>query len=287
MAAGSDTVRAALLGIVLSLPAAAQAEIDTEHLFAFMIGSDVGNTGEREFQTQLAGRFGKGGGRYRGVFQEFEVEFVPVPNFRVELGSTFAAHDIGDVPGLDNRRQFAWEGLSLDLRYRLLERDVAPFGLTLAVQADADRIDETSAMRGRGYGAELTVALDRELIPDRLLAAVNVSYQPDWMRLADTGMTERESTLGVALAVMARARPGLLVGFEGRYLRRHEGFGLDDLAGQALFVGPTAYLKLSEQSRLTAAWSVQVWGHGSGSAAALDLVNFERHQARIIYGVNF
>lgn len=287
MVAGSDTLRAALLGIVLSLPAAAQAEIDTEHLFAFMIGSDVGNTGEREFQTQLAGRFGKSGGHYRGLFQEFEVEFVPLPDFRVEFGTTFAAHDIHGVPGFDDRRQFAWQGLSLDLRYRLLERDVAPFGLTVAVQANADRIDETSALRGRGYGAEITVALDRELIPDRLLAALNVRYQPDWMRLADTGMTERESTLGVAFAVMARVRPELLVGVETRYLRRHEGFGLDDLAGQALFVGPTAYLKLSEQSRLTAAWSVQVWGRDSSSAAVVDLVNFERHQARIIYGVNF
>jgi hypothetical protein len=275
------------MGLALSLPAAARAEIDTEHLFGFMIGSDVGNTGEREFQTQLAGRFGKNDGRYRGLAQEFEVEFVPAPNFRVELGTTFAAHDIKNVPGLDDRRQFAWQGLSFDLRYRLLERDVAPFGLTVALEANADRIDETSGTRARAYGTELTVALDRELLPGRLLAALNVSYQPDWMRLAGTGVVERESTLGVAFALMAQLRPGLLVGFEARYLRRYEGIGLDELAGHALFIGPTAYLQLSERSRLTAAWSVQAWGREGVSSAALDLVNFERQQARIIYGVNF
>ena len=57
--------------------------------------------------------------------------------------------------------------------------------------------------------------------------------------------------------------------------------------GQALFVGPTAYFQLSPRTRLTAAWSTQAWGRPAGSNAALDLVNFERHQARLIFGVNF
>ena len=65
------------------------------------------------------------------------------------------------------------------------------------------------------------------------------------------------------------------------------GFGLDALAGQALFVGPTAYVQLSEQSRLTASWSMQAWGHTAGAGTGLDLLNFERHQARLVYGVNF
>jgi hypothetical protein len=275
------------LCLAVLLPVGARAEgIDTEHLFGFMIGSDVGNPGEREFQSQSTGRFGKSG-TYRSGEQEFEVEFVAAPNFRVELGSSFAAHDIRGVPGLDDRRQLAWQGVSLDLRYRFLDRDAAPFGMTFAVEAHADRIDETSAMPGRAYGTELTLAFDRELVPNAVLAALNVSYQPEWTRLAGAAFTERESTLSVAMAVMAQLRPGLLVGGEARYRRRYDGLGLDVLEGQALFVGPTAYLKLSERSRLTAAWSSQVWGRETGSTAALDLVNFERHQARIIYGVNF
>ena len=46
-------------------------------------------------------------------------------------------------------------------------------------------------------------------------------------------------------AVMAQMRPGFLFGGEARYLRRYEGIGLEDFAGQALFVGPTAYFQLS------------------------------------------
>jgi hypothetical protein len=100
-------------------------------------------------------------------------------------------------------------------------------------------------------------------------------------------LADQESTAGGAVGVMAQIRPGFLVGGEVRYLRKYEGSGLEEFAGQALFVGPTAYLQLSERSRLTIAWSAQAWGRAPGSTAALDLVNFERHQARLIFGVNF
>jgi hypothetical protein len=86
---------------------------------------------------------------------------------------------------------------------------------------------------------------------------------------------------------MAQLRRGFFLGGEARYLRRYEGIGLEALAGQALLIGPTAYFKLSERSRLTLAWSAQAWGRPAGSSSALDLVNFERHQARVVFGVNF
>jgi hypothetical protein len=262
-------------------------DIDTEHIFGFMIGSDVGTRGEREIQSQTAASLGKGTGRYRAAEQEIELEWVPAQNFRVEVGSAFAGYDIGGVAGLDDRHQFSWQGASLDLRYRLLARDTAPFGMTIAVQSEFSRIDELSGARARQYGAGATVAFDREVLPGKAIAAVNLTYQPEWTRFRATGEVERDSTIGAAFALLAQVRPGLLLGGESRYLRRYEGFGLETFAGQALFLGPTIYLQLDQRSRLTAAWSVQAWGRPAGSAASLDLVGFERHQARLIYGVNF
>src|SRR4030081_46172 len=117
--------RAAIACFSALLPAWVHAEgIDTEHLFGFMIGSDVGSVGEHEFQSQTTGRFSKSGGNYQAIGQEFELEFVPAKNLRIEVGSAFAAHDINGVPGLEDRRQLAWQGVSADLRYRFLERDV-------------------------------------------------------------------------------------------------------------------------------------------------------------------
>jgi hypothetical protein len=287
------SVRAKAIGIAgvciaALLPIGGYAEgIDTEHLFAFMIGTDVGSVGEREFQTQTTGRVSKAAGNYRAIGQEFELEFVPIPNFRIELGGTFSTHDIFGVPGFADRNQFEGQGISLDLRYRFLHREKDPFGLTLAAESRVDRIDETTATRVRKYGTEFTLAFDRELIPDFSVVALNLIYQPEWTRTIATGQTERESTVGTALAVMAQIRPGVFLGGEARYFRKYEGIGLEDFAGQALFVGPTVFLKLTDRSRLTANWSFQAWGRSAGSTAAFDLVNYERHQARLVLGVNF
>jgi hypothetical protein len=274
--------------IPFCLPSCAHAEdIDTEHLFGFMIGTDVGSVGEREFQSQTTGRFSKAAGHYRAINQEVELEFVPANNFRIEVGSSFAAYDIKSVPGFEDRRQLNWQGVSLDLRYKFLDRGTAPFGLTFALETRGDRIDDMTAQPARKFGTELTLAIDQELVPNRVVAAFNLLYEPEWTRFSRTGLAQQESTAGGAVAVMAQILPGFLIGGETRYLRKYEGIGLDEFAGQALFAGPTAYLQLSERSRLTFAWSAQVWGRPAASSASLDLVNFERHQARLIFGFNF
>ena len=281
------TLRAAILCFAL-LPACAHAEgIDTEHMFGFMIGTDVGNVGEREFQSQTTGRFSRSGGSYRAINQELELEFVPVDNFRIEIGSAFAAHDINGIAGFEDRSQLAWQGVSLDLRYKFLDRGTAPFGLTFALENHVSRIDESTAAAVRNYGTELTLAFDRELVPNFVVAALNLTYQPEWTRFLGTAVAEQESTIGASLGVMAQLRPGLFVGGEARYLRKYEGIGLEEFMGEALFVGPTAYFQLSERSRLTATWSLQAWGRSARSSSALDLVDFERHQARLVFGVNF
>ena len=278
---------AAMLCVLLQ-PGPGRAEgIDTEHIYAFMIGTDVGDLGEREFQSETTGRFAKQAGSYQAVGQQLELEFVPIKNFRIEIGTTLAAHNIESVPSLIDRTQVNWQGASLDLRYRFLDRETAPFGLTLALESHGNRIDETSAAPAHNYGTELTLALERDLIPERVVATLNLGYQPEWTRLVGAPTEEQDATLAVAFGVMAKLRPNFLFGGEVRYFRRYDGIGLDALAGQALFVGPTAYFQLSERARMTANWSVQAWGKPAGSNATLDLVNFERHQAKLVFGVNF
>ncbi|MET4424703.1 MULTISPECIES: hypothetical protein [unclassified Bradyrhizobium] len=288
MPIGAHTIWTAIAFGVALAPACVSAEesFDTEHIFGFMIGTDVGNPGEREFQTQTTGRFGKGG-TYRALQQEVEIEVVPLPNFRIEVGGTATLHDITGVPDIDDRRQFNFQGASLDLRYRLLDRGRAPFGLTVAAELHGDRIDETSGAKGRMYGSEFTLAFDRELVPNFVIGALNLIYQPEWARFEVAGLSEKSSTIGAAFGGLVRVRPNFLLGGEMRYFRQYEGIGLGEFSGQALFVGPTAYFQLSEKSRLTLSWSMQAWGRPAGSGGNLDLVNFERHQARLVFGVNF
>jgi hypothetical protein len=281
------TFWAAMLWLLLR-PACGLAEgIDTEHIYGFMIGTDVGDPGEREFQATTTGRFSKQAGTYQAFGQQLELEFVPIKNFRIEVGTTFSAYDIASVPGLVDRTQAGWQGAELDLRYRFLDRETALFGLTLALESHGNRIDETTASRARNYGTELTLALERDLIPGLAVATLNLGYQPEWTRFSGAPASEQDSTLAVAFGGMAQVRPGFLLGGEARYFRKYDGIGLEQLAGEAFFVGPTASFQLSERARLTATWNVQAWGRPAGTSATLDLVNFERQQARLVFGFNF
>ncbi|WP_315838226.1 hypothetical protein [Bradyrhizobium prioriisuperbiae] len=66
------------------------------------------------------------------------------------------------------------------------------------------------------------------------------------------------------------------------------GLGLDALSGQALFVGPTFYMKFNDRAWMAAAWGLQVWGRTSHATfTSLDLSNFERAQAVLRFGYNF
>ena len=125
---------AAMMLVYGSVPVHAD-KIDTEHLFAFMIGTDTGELGEKEIEGQTDGRFGKRDGSYSALSQTISAEFNPVQNFRIEVSGTSIYQDISGVSGLDDRRRGGWQSLSLDLRYRLLDREHALFGLLI----DAER----------------------------------------------------------------------------------------------------------------------------------------------------
>jgi hypothetical protein len=63
--------------------------------------------------------------------------------------------------------------------------------------------------------------------------------------------------------------------------------GVDAFASHALFLGPTVFAKLSERAWIAAAWSIQVAGRSADDSGWLDLTNFERHQARLLFGFTF
>lgn len=262
-------------------------EIETEHLFGFTTGSDVGTLGEREFEGGTTARFGKRAGRYAAGEQTLSAEFVPLQNFRTEYTAAVVAHDIAGVSGLADRRQLAIGGFAADFRYRLLDRATAPFGFAVGIEPHWSRIDDGSGARVREYGADLVAAFDKEIVPNRIVAAFNLLYQPEIARAKAGGDWAREATAGIATALMAQVSPGVFLGIEGRYLRHYESLGFEDFAGHAGFLGPTLFVKLSQRSWVAAAWSAQIAGRAANASGPFDLVNFERHQVRLLFGMNF
>jgi hypothetical protein len=256
-------------------------------MFGFTEGSDIGEAGEKELEADSTGRFGKFGGSYNTIATALEAKYSFSDRFRLSAVATVAYYDITGVNAIDDRRQGALQSVSFDARFRLLDRGHAPFGLTLSVEPHRGFADEMSGEPGDQYGAEFRVLADRELIPGRLFAALNVSYEPEQTRLRGSGETLRESTLGIGAALAMQVMPNVFIGAEARNLRHFDGLGLNGFAGQALYIGPTFYATFGERYFVSAAWNVQVWGPVAGTSGALDLDNFERHHVKLRVGARF
>ena len=267
--------------------AGGRTRIDTEFLFGFLLGTDTGDLGDREVQAETSGRFGKRSGSYTGLTQSLSYEFVPLQDLRIEANLFGAYHGISGVDDFDDLHRAAFQGASLELRYRLLDRRTAPFGLAINVESRWARIDEETGQRVNQYGVDFTLMLDKELVPDRIIGAFNLFYQPQTTRLAQTGAWANESTLGVAGALMVQPMPGFLLGGELRWLRDYDSLGPSSLAGEALFLGPNVFVRFNEHWRATAAWSTQIAGRAADTPGALDLTNFSRHEMRFKVGYEF
>jgi hypothetical protein len=259
--------------------------VDTEFIFGFTAGADVGEVGERELEHQTNAQWGKCCGTYGALADQLRYETSPVPNFRFEIGAPIAYYNISGINGFEDRNQAAFNGITTEFRYRLLNRDSAPFSLTLSAEPRWSRTDEISGARVDNYGGELTLVLDKELVKDRLFAALNLVYDPEISR--SPGGWERDSILALTTSVTTQVKPGVFVGAEVRYLRRYDGIDLDSLAGQALFLGPTAFIRLSRSLAISGAWSVQLTGHATAVPGALDLTSFTRQQALLRVEYNF
>ena len=72
-----------------------------------------------------------------------------------------------------------------------------------------------------------------------------------------------------------------------RYLRDYSGSALNVFAGQALYVGPTLYVRLGGNAFVSASWNSQIWGGTTSAPGALDLANFERNQVKLRFGLEF
>jgi hypothetical protein len=267
--------------------AANAADVDTEHLFGFTEGSDIGDAGEREVESDSTFRSGKTTGAFNDTASELEFKYTAFESFRISAAATLAYYDIGGVTGMDDRNQGSLQSLSFNARYRLLDHDRAPFGMTVSVEPHWGFVDETSGTVIRHFGWEGDFLFDRALVPDRLFGALNLHYDTDRSETVAGGGADQQPTLGIFLALAGQAMRGVWIGGEARYFRAYQGAGFEIFSGEALYLGPTLYMRLGERVWLSAVIDVQARGRAVTAPGALDLVDFERYQANFRLGFEF
>jgi hypothetical protein len=258
-------------------------DIETENLFGFTEGTDIGQPGEKEIGWESEGAFGKRMGDYKVWDHKLELAYTPTENIHIELGILGISTAINNVPNLDNRRTNAFAGVSGELKWLIVNRGPgAPVGLALSVEPEWMRIDDADGSNVRKFSAETKLMADTELVPDRLYLGLNLSYEPEVVTTPGAG-TEHASSLNFKAAVSFRLLPWLAFGPEFQHFRAYDmGIGLDHFIGYANFVGPSLYIALGPKATLTFSWGHQVSGKSiDESNQRLNLVDFSRDIGRI------
>ena len=252
---------------------------DTEHIFGFTEGADVGLKGENEAETTFTSRFGKPG-RYAAFEGETAFRHLWDDGVRTSLSLLSDAHDVHGVPGLQDVSTVAFNGLGSEFRWQALTRDNAPAAFALSFEPQWRRLDDISGRRQETWVLPVIALVDFAVVPGKIFAAVNVSYAPSFARLP--GTWDPQSNLEVSAAISAALRPDMFIGAEVRQLVAYQGTFLNRSLGEATFVGPSVFVALPDEFTVKIAWSAQVAGHTAATpAASVDLVDFERQQARL------
>lgn len=278
-------------GVLIIAPQRANAddtyyEIETKYIFGFTEGSGIGLEGEKELSPEINSAFSRRDGSYAATEARLKYEFTPNQYIQLELGPMISSHDIHDVTGLDDRHQAEFAGWFTELRYLLFDRPSSPLAVTLAIEPEWHRIDETSGAPVTNYGLETRINADLEIVPGRVFLGSNLLYEPETTR-DSFGQWTRETTIGASAALAFRIVPAILIGGEAWYLRHYAELGFSPFTGDAVYIGPNLYYQITPKIFVQAAWNVQVGGHEPGNPGPLDLTDFPRHRARLKLGVEF
>jgi len=255
-----------------------EESVDTEHIFGFTEGSDIGEKGEKEVDHSSYIFAGKPG-HFVAILNETDFRYGIDNGLRASFNVLTDYHGSYNSPGIPDRTVFAFSGLSSEIDWMLLEREKAPFGLTLAFIPQWRRVDDTSGVRQESYGFPIQLLADVALSPNKWFVASNLVYSPDFAH-TDGNWTVSQP-VEISTATSYGFFPNIFLGGEIRHLTQNQhGF----FSEHALFVGPSIYFKLGENTNLKLAWSAQIPDETTGR---LDLVDYQRHQIRLQFATGF
>lgn len=275
---------------------AVESEINTDYIFGFTRGSDIGKAGEIEIEAASVGRIGaRGVGSYSAFTSDIAVLYTATDHLRIAPIFTVDSFRFRGIPGVDDRANSAAEGPALELKYRFLDVRTAPFGLSLAATPFYAGVEPLTGEPIRQAGANFVLGLDRALVPDRVFGALNATYGLSRTFSTPTGVTSQDSFFGASGAVSLAVAAGTTIGAELRYVGSYDGLGLNHAVATALYAGPTLYSRLGEKAfvsaglnvRLRDAETVAILSPGIDATDPTRLTGFERYQIVVRVGYEF
>jgi hypothetical protein len=271
-------------------------DVDTEHLFGFTEGADAGEKGEQEVVIDTVTRVSKrrdgpGPSTYRVLDTRFAYQFNPIDKLSIEFSAFGTLRRQRNIVDLDDKSYGTFDGVSMEVKYQFLKgTKEQPLGLALEVRPRFTRILPVEGNGANIFDLESLLQLDVQVVPDKLWYGSNISFEPAAGRQRGGGPGYRSSTFLWSNVLVGRIGENKYFGPEVRYLRGYEGIFLNQLESEALTVGPALHHRFTEKIWLTAAYAGQVWGRDADptlAGRALGLNQFERHNVRVKFGMEF
>jgi hypothetical protein len=131
--------------VLLALAAGpARADVDSEHMFGFTEGTDIGTPFLPEGELEMVGRLGRSEGNYSATSLTASLKYPLSEHFRVAPSITFTRFDISGLTGFEDRNVIGLERLALEFRWRPFDRETSVFGLTFVATPFVGFIDEVT-----------------------------------------------------------------------------------------------------------------------------------------------
>jgi hypothetical protein len=257
--------------------AASDLEIDTEHIFGFGEGSDVGAKGELEVESFTIGSFGAAAGNF-SIGNETSFRYSILDGFRLSVGGLFDEFNLRGLPSPGARNGWNFSGLITEARWNLLDWRTSPVGLTFTIDPDWRRTDPGSGRYNDNVAITTALLIDTVAIPGKLFVELNLIYSPSFLPLH--GKWRRNDSFTAIVGGSYAIGPAIFIGAE----LRHENIAPNMSPGaNALFFGPHIFLQPAKNVTASFAWAFQLPDLGASHA---DLTNFERYEAglRVVYG---
>lgn len=260
-------------------------EVPGDDIFGFTSATDVGDKDDFGLANELTGFRGKRDGSYRWLSDKTELGYTVAENWWIG-GSVFVSnHRIHGVTDMDDRDATAFEGLSFEIKSRVIERSKSnPFAVTLSIESYRSWIDvaDGTGRRVDGYGAAFKIYTDAVIVPDRIFWAANAVWVPFRQQsLDDRNIWLEGSGASLSTALTFQPFKNLFVGAEVRQLSNYGGTFFDERVGYAYYLGPTLLWKITDKIAFNATWQPQIAGRSIDNPdLRLDLDNFDRAQFR-------
>jgi hypothetical protein len=273
-----------LTASIISAFAVASAAHAEANPFGYPYTADVEEPGETELALWATDRRGKGDGHYDAQDYRLEVERGITDRFQIAGYANFASHHVRDLRPDNDRidRDFAFQGLSLELKYKLLDDRKDGFGLAVYAEPGWSRIHKVEGEKGTEYELELKHIASKSWMDGRLVWAGNLTFEPEWERereeisptIVDSSW-EKELKLEATTGVAYRFAPNWRAGVEARYASVYpdwtDGMHRD---AYAIFAGPTISFDKDEWSASLTFLPQLAGGPGVGTR------NFDEYEKR-------